>query len=115
MRVPISQAGFTCERDPHIDSSDWTASESDHLLGVTNEHTAYGHGIIGADITYGYRHSARRGMPERCGVGGVAGHVADHHAVIGAAGRCIVGHHYAKEKGKERAVAVSQRSAVAPS
>jgi uncharacterized protein YcfJ len=48
-------------------------------------------------------------------VGGVAGHVAGHHAVIGAVGGCIVGHHYAKEKEKERAVAASQRSAVAPS
>jgi len=48
-------------------------------------------------------------------VGGVAGHVADHYAVIGAAGGCIVGHHYAKENEKERALAVSQRSAVAPS
>jgi hypothetical protein len=46
---------------------------------------------------------------------GVAGHVAGHHAVIGAVGECIVGHHYAKEKEKERAVAASQRSAVAPS
>jgi len=48
-------------------------------------------------------------------VGGVAGHVADHHAVIGAVGGCIVRHHYAKENEKERALAVSQRSAVAPS
>jgi len=46
---------------------------------------------------------------------GVAGHVAGHHAVIGAVGECIVGHHYATEKEKERAVAASQRSAVAPS
>ncbi len=30
--LPISQAGFTCERDSHIDSSDWTVSESDHLF-----------------------------------------------------------------------------------
>jgi hypothetical protein len=44
----------------------------------------------------------------------VAGHVAGHHAVIGAVGGCIVVHHYAKEKEKEREVAVSQRSAVAP-
>jgi hypothetical protein len=48
-------------------------------------------------------------------VGGVAGHVAGHHAVIGAMSGCIVGHHYAKENEKERAAAVNQRSAVAPS
>jgi hypothetical protein len=50
-----------------------------------------------------------------CLKGEVAGHVAGHHAVIGAVGECIVGHQYAKEKEKERAVAASQRSAVAPS
>ena len=48
-------------------------------------------------------------------VGGVAGHVAGHHAVIGAMGGCIVGHHYAKEKEKEQAAAVRQRTSVAPS
>jgi len=65
--LPISQAGFTCERDPHRDSSDWTASESDHLFGATNEHTECGHCNIGADITYGRRHGARSGMSERRG------------------------------------------------
>lgn len=48
-------------------------------------------------------------------VGGVAGHVAGHHAVIGAMGGCIVGRHYAKEKEKEQAAAVRQRTSVAPS
>ncbi|MEA3095635.1 MAG: hypothetical protein QOJ04_6977 [Caballeronia sp.] len=48
-------------------------------------------------------------------VGGVAGHVAGHHALIGAMGGCVVGHHYAKENEKERAVAVNRRSAAAPS
>ena len=48
-------------------------------------------------------------------VGGVAGHVAGHHAVIGAVGGCIVGHHYAKEKDREQAAAVRQRTAAAPS
>jgi ABC-type spermidine/putrescine transport system permease subunit II len=47
--------------------------------------------------------------------GAVAGHVAGHHALIGAMGGWIVGHHYAKENEKVRAVALNQRSAVAPS
>jgi len=61
----------------------------------------------------GTAHAA--GCLKGAAVGGVAGHVAGHHAVVGAVGGCIVGHHYAKEKEKERAAAASQRSAVAPS
>jgi outer membrane lipoprotein SlyB len=39
-------------------------------------------------------------------VGGVAGHyVGKGHAVLGAAGGCIVGHHIAAKKAKEVAVA----------
>jgi outer membrane lipoprotein SlyB len=63
--------------------------------------------------TVGAAHAA--GCLKGAVVGGVAGHVAGHHAAIGAVGGCIVGHHYAKEKEKERAVAVSQRPAVARS
>ena len=39
-------------------------------------------------------------------VGGVAGHyVGKGHAVLGAAGGCIVGHHMAAKKAKEDALA----------
>ncbi len=31
-------------------------------------------------------------------VGGVAGHVAGHHGLLGAAAGCAVGHHMAKKK-----------------
>lgn len=34
-------------------------------------------------------------------VGGVAGHVANHHAVIGAIAGCAVGHHMAVVKKRE--------------
>jgi uncharacterized protein YcfJ len=63
--------------------------------------------------TVGTAHAA--GCLKGAVVGGVAGHVEGHQAVIGAVGGCIVGHHYAKEKEKERAVAGSQRSSVEPS
>jgi hypothetical protein len=33
-------------------------------------------------------------------VGGVAGHVAGHHGVMGAAAGCAVGHHEAAKKAK---------------
>lgn len=38
-------------------------------------------------------------------VGGVGGHVAGHHALLGAAGGCAVGHHMAKKKQKQQAAA----------
>jgi hypothetical protein len=33
-------------------------------------------------------------------VGGVAGHVAGHHGVLGAAAGCAIGHHEAKKNDK---------------
>ncbi len=38
-------------------------------------------------------------------VGGVAGHVAGRHAGIGAVGGCVVGHHMAVVKKRDRMVA----------
>ena len=38
-------------------------------------------------------------------VGGVAGHVAGRHGKLGMVGGCIVGHHMAVEKKRERMVA----------
>lgn len=35
--LPISQAGFTCERAPHIDSIHLDGIQVRHLFGVTNE------------------------------------------------------------------------------
>jgi hypothetical protein len=34
-------------------------------------------------------------------VGGVAGHYAGHHAVLGAMAGCAVGHHRASQRDKE--------------
>ena len=41
-------------------------------------------------------------------VGGVGGHVAGHHGLIGAAGGCAVGHHMAKKKEKQQAATTAQ-------
>ena len=35
-------------------------------------------------------------------VGGIAGHVAGHHGVIGAGAGCIIGHHEASKQAKEK-------------
>jgi hypothetical protein len=36
-------------------------------------------------------------------VGGVAGHVAGHHGVLGAGAGCVVGHHEAEKHAREKA------------
>lgn len=47
-------------------------------------------------------------------VGGVGGHfVGKGHAVVGAAGGCLVGHHMASQKAKEDAAAQTRRQSAA--
>ena len=41
-------------------------------------------------------------------VGGVAGHYAGHHAFLGAIGGCVVGHHMANAKNKEKPAASAE-------
>ena len=49
-------------------------------------------------------------------VGGVAGHYAGHHGVLGAAAGCAVGHHAAVVKNRNAAAAAAQTNGqVAPS
>ena len=36
-------------------------------------------------------------------VGGVAGHLAGHHGVLGAGAGCVIGHHEATKRAKENA------------
>ena len=42
-----------------------------------------------------------KGCVKGAAVGAVAGHFARHHALIGAAAGCVVGHHFAKKKLRE--------------
>jgi len=57
-----------------------------------------------------------KGCLEGAAVGGVAGHVAGDHGLIGAAGGCAIGHHEAAKKDKEKAAAQqSQANAQAAS
>ncbi|WP_442854813.1 hypothetical protein [Burkholderia sp. Leaf177] len=54
-----------------------------------------------------------KGCLEGAAVGGVAGHVAGKHGVVGAAGGCAIGHHEANKKDKQaqQASAASQPAA----
>src|SRR5579883_1776438 len=47
-------------------------------------------------LNMGSAHAA--GCLSGAAVGGVAGHLAGHHGVLGAAAGCAVGHHEAKKK-----------------
>jgi hypothetical protein len=42
-----------------------------------------------------------KGCLKGAAIGGVAGHFAGHHGVLGAIGGCAVGHHMANEKNKQ--------------
>ena len=48
-----------------------------------------------------------RGCLKGAVIGGVAGHFAGHHGLLGAGAGCIIGHHeankHARERGSERA------------
>jgi hypothetical protein len=44
-------------------------------------------------------------------VGGVVGHVAGHHAVLGAAAGCVIGHHRAQVRQREATPAAPQSAA----
>ncbi|WP_213778933.1 hypothetical protein [Caballeronia sp. dw_276] len=54
-----------------------------------------------------------KGCLEGAAVGGVAGHVAGKHGVVGAAGGCAIGHHEANKKDKQaqQSAAASQPAA----
>ena len=43
-------------------------------------------------------------------VGGIAGHFAGHHGVLGAAGGCVIGHHEATKHAREKAQPQQQGS-----
>lgn len=47
-------------------------------------------------------------------VGGVAGHVAGHHALLGAAAGCAVGHHELVKNSRASAVATPAQTAPSP-
>ena len=44
-------------------------------------------------------------------IGGVAGHVAGKHGVVGAAAGCAIGHHHANKKAKDEAAQANTKPA----
>jgi len=42
-------------------------------------------------------------------IGGIAGHYASHHGVLGAAAGCVVGHHLAKRRAMQSSSAEQPR------
>jgi hypothetical protein len=52
-------------------------------------------------------HANAEGCLKGAAVGGVVGHVAGKHGVIGAAAGCAVGHHEAAKKHKEASAAAA--------
>ena len=55
-----------------------------------------------------------KGCLKGAAVGGVAGHVAGGHGVIGAAAGCVVGRHRANAQEKREAAAAQQRQVSQP-
>jgi hypothetical protein len=51
-------------------------------------------------------------------IGGVAGHYAGHHGILGAGAGCVIGHHeatkHAREKGQQQPQAPSGESQAGP-
>lgn len=48
-----------------------------------------------------------KGCLKGAAVGGVGGHIAGNHAVLGAAAGCVIGRHQANKKDKEQAAAAA--------
>lgn len=62
----------------------------------------------GAGFLPGQAHAI--GCVSGAAVGGVAGHYAGHHGVLGAAAGCVVGHHEATVQRRNAAAAAAQRN-----
>src|SRR5579875_1564695 len=55
-----------------------------------------------------------RGCLKGAAVGGVAGHLLGHHALLGAGAGCLIGHHEASKRARERAVQRRERARYRP-
>jgi len=57
--------------------------------------------VLGAGFTPAPGQAA--GCLKGAAIGGVAGHLAGHHGLLGAGAGCIIGHHEANKHARERA------------
>lgn len=65
--------------------------------------------VTGLALVAGTANAA--GCLKGAAVGGVAGHVAGKHGVVGAVGGCVVGRHMANKKAKKEKAAAEQARA----
>jgi hypothetical protein len=66
---------------------------------------------IASSLLFGTSAVYAKGCLEGAAVGGVAGHVAGKHGVVGAAGGCAIGHHEANKKDKKAQQAAASQPA----
>ena len=59
-------------------------------------------GVLATLLIAGTDGAHAKGCIKGAIVGGVAGHYAGHHGVAGAAAGCVIGHHEAKRRERER-------------
>ncbi len=62
----------------------------------------------------GFAPAEAAGCIKGAAVGGVAGHVAGHHGVLGAAAGCVVGRHNANKSAREAQQARTTNTNAAP-
>ena len=55
--------------------------------------------------------ASAKGCLKGAAIGGVAGHVAGKHGVVGAAAGCAIGHHHANKKAKDEAAQANTKPA----
>jgi hypothetical protein len=55
--------------------------------------------------------ASAKGCLKGAAIGGVAGHVAGRHGVVGAAAGCAIGHHQANKKAKDEAAQANTKPA----
>ena len=59
-------------------------------------------GVLTTLLVVGADNAQAKGCIKGAIVGGIAGHYAGHHGLAGAAAGCVIGHHEAKRRERER-------------
>jgi hypothetical protein len=67
-------------------------------------------GVVTTLLVMGPDGAHAKGCIKGAIVGGVAGHYAGHHSLAGAAAGCVIGHHEAKRRERERERTNSEES-----
>ncbi len=65
---------------------------------------------LALSAAYGPGHANAEGCLKGAAVGGIAGHMAGHHGVLGAGAGCAIGHHEAAKRDREDRLQAQQDS-----